>query len=199
MTADSHVTDRRRTVDGRLVESRSADSADAQQRRLDGRSAEERPMDARLSDGRAGEGFSAEGGAGEGRAAESRPTEGRPTESRPTEGRPTEGRPTEGRPAEGRPVKLRILDRDVQLACRPGEEDDLMQAAAYVDKSMRDLRQRNAASGIEKIAIVTAINTANALLKARSQQGEDNSLASRLASINEKLDHLLSDDHSTKS
>jgi cell division protein ZapA len=103
-------------------------------------------------------------------------------------------RVTGSSPAEGLPVKLRILDKDVQLACRPGEEDDLMQAAAYVDKSMRDLRQRNAASGIEKIAIVTAINTANALLKARSQQGEDGTLATRLASINEQLELALAED-----
>lgn len=108
--------------------------------------------------------------------------------------RVTGSNPTEGRPTESLPVKLRILDKDVQLACRPGEEDDLMQAAAYVDKSMRDLRQRNAASGIEKIAIVTAINTANALLKARSQQGEDGTLASRLASINEQLELALAED-----
>ena len=46
-----------------------------------------------------------------------------------------------------------------------------MQAAAYIDQSMRDLRRRNTTSSIEKIAIVAAINTANALLKSRSHEG----------------------------
>lgn len=73
---------------------------------------------------------------------------------------------------ESRPARLRILDKEVQIACKPGEEDDLMQAAAYIDKSMRELRQRNTTSSIEKIAIVTAINTANALLKSRSVEGQ---------------------------
>ena len=73
---------------------------------------------------------------------------------------------------ESRPARLRILDKEVQIACKPGEEDDLMQAAAYIDKSMRELRQRNATSSIEKIAIVTAINTANALLKSRSVEAQ---------------------------
>ena len=70
-----------------------------------------------------------------------------------------------------RPARLRILDKEVQISCKPGEEDDLMQAAAYIDQSMRDLRRRNTTSSIEKIAIVAAINTANALLKSRSREG----------------------------
>lgn len=106
---------------------------------------------------------------------------------------------TEKRKAESagsKPARLRILDKEVQIACKPGEEDDLMQAAAYIDQSMRDLRRRSNTSSIEKIAIVTAINTANALLKSRSQEGslDTNHLVSeRLATLNGKLDELLAD------
>lgn len=95
--------------------------------------------------------------------------------------------------AGNRPARLRILDKEVQIACKPGEEDDLMQAAAYIDQSMRDLRRRSNTSSIEKIAIVTAINTANALLKSRSQEGTDHSLTERLASLNGTLDELLAE------
>jgi len=92
-----------------------------------------------------------------------------------------------------RPVKLRILDKEVQLSCRPGEEDDLMQAAAYIDRSMSDLRRRNATSSIEKIAIVTAINTASALLKSRGKQVDDPGASERIAKLNNQLDDLLAD------
>ena len=98
-----------------------------------------------------------------------------------------------------RPARLRILDKEVQISCKPGEEDDLMQAAAYIDRSMRDLRKRNTTSSIEKIAIVTAINTANALLKSRSlesssqqrSEGQDSDIAERLSELNSKLEELL--------
>lgn len=101
-----------------------------------------------------------------------------------------------------RPLKLRIMDNQVQIACRPGDEDALLEAAAYIDHSMRELRKRNTNSSIEKIAIVTAINTANSLLKARSEQSSpevanevandvDNSLNSRVEAMNSKLDELL--------
>ncbi len=105
-------------------------------------------------------------------------------------------------PGGNRPARLRILDKEVQIACKPGEEDDLMQAAAYIDKSMRDLRNRNTTSSIEKIAIVTAINTANALLKSRSlessqvrEHADDGSdITERLSVLNGKLDALLESD-----
>jgi cell division protein ZapA len=101
-----------------------------------------------------------------------------------------------------RPARLRILDKEVQISCKPGEEDDLMQAAAYIDTSMRELRRRNTTSSIEKIAIVAAINTANALLKSRSQEGsqvstaavDDSDILQRLAALNSKLDDLLEED-----
>ncbi|MGQ7842930.1 cell division protein ZapA [Granulosicoccus sp. 3-233] len=97
-----------------------------------------------------------------------------------------------------RPARLRILDKEVQISCKPGEEDDLLQAAAYIDRSMRDLRKRNTTSSIEKIAIVTAINTANALLKSRSLESaspqsddRDSDIAERLSELNRKLEALL--------
>lgn len=90
-----------------------------------------------------------------------------------------------------KPVKLRILDKEVQIACRPGEENDLAKAAAHVDKSMRELRLRNASSSIEKIAIVTAINTANTLLRSQSTETVDDSMADDIAAINAQLEKLL--------
>ena len=96
---------------------------------------------------------------------------------------------------ENRLAKLRIMAKEVTIACRPGEEDALEQAAAYIDASMRELKSRNATSSIEKIAIVTAINTADALLRARDDgaapaDGPVDAPA-RVAAMNERLDALL--------
>lgn len=105
-----------------------------------------------------------------------------------------------GDKAEGTPsrlVKLRILDKQVQLACHPDEEAELMQAAAYIDRAMRELRQRNATSSIEKIAIVTAINTASSLLKARSRAGEESDARERVNRLVAELDIVLSEEPET--
>lgn len=94
---------------------------------------------------------------------------------------------------ESRTIKLRILDRSVQLGCRSDQEDDLLEAAAYVDASMRDLRARNASSSIEKIAIVTAINLAGDLLKARRTDGEQVALGAQLKKLNDDVAALLNE------
>jgi len=99
---------------------------------------------------------------------------------------------------ETRPVKLRILDKEVQLACKVGEEDDLSKAAAYIERSMTELKGRNSTSSIEKIAIVAAINTAAELLKSRSRKaGENPELAERLGAVSTKLENLLQESKET--
>ena len=82
----------------------------------------------------------------------------------------------------------------MQLACPPDEQDGLLQAAAYIDRAMRELRQRNTTSSFEKIAIVTAINTANALLEARARAGGEGDALSRVARLNARLDELLAEE-----
>jgi len=99
---------------------------------------------------------------------------------------------------ESRAIRLKILDKEVQIGCKPGEEDDLAQAAAMIDQGMRELRQRNSTASVEKIAIVTAINTASALLKSRTQNSDETSLTRRMASMNQTLESLLSEPDKTE-
>lgn len=102
------------------------------------------------------------------------------------------------RNAETRPVKLRILDKEVQLACKIGEEDELSKAAEYIDKAMADLKSRSSTSSIEKIAIVAAINTAAELMKSRSAKAGDNTeITDRIVALNSKLEDVLSTNSET--
>lgn len=99
-------------------------------------------------------------------------------------------RPT--RVSDTRQVKLRIMDKEVQLSCKVGDEDELSKAAAYIDRAMSELKGRNSTSSIEKIAITVAINTAAELMKSRSSKsGEHPELTERLAAMNSKLEDLL--------
>ena len=98
----------------------------------------------------------------------------------------------EAKAGDSRLAKLRIMAKEVTIACRPGDEDALEQAAAYIDASMRELKSRNTTSSIEKIAIVTAINTADALLKARAQGAASPPDAlERVAAMNARIETLL--------
>jgi len=94
-------------------------------------------------------------------------------------------------PEGTRLAKLRILGKEVTIACRAEEEEALGRAAAYVDDSMRDLKSRNATSSLEKIAIVTAINTADALLRARAENDDDGALAERVGTMTDTVQQML--------
>jgi len=92
---------------------------------------------------------------------------------------------------DNKTVKVRILDKEVQIGCTSGEEEAVTRAAQMVDASMREFRGRNITSSIENIAIITAINTANELLKTTSDGGNQANIARRLSTINAELDAIL--------
>jgi len=105
---------------------------------------------------------------------------------------------TLSRKEETRSVKLRILDKEVQLACKIGEEDELSKAAKYIDQAMTDLKSRSSTSSIEKIAIVAAINTAAELMKSRSSKaGDTTEVTDRIVAMNAKLEDLLKENSET--
>lgn len=90
-------------------------------------------------------------------------------------------------------VKVRILDKEVQIGCAKGEESDLARAAQYVDASMHDFRGRNMSASTEKIAIITAINMANELLKLHTGAPPDAEVQSRLDKLRASLDAALAE------
>lgn len=90
-----------------------------------------------------------------------------------------------------RTVKVRILGKELQMGCSAQEEEALERAARYVDASMKESRDRNKTLSVEKIAIVTAINIANELLRSGDSGGVDDSLHNRLESLNARLDEIL--------
>lgn len=90
-----------------------------------------------------------------------------------------------------RAVKVRILGKELQMGCTAQEEEALERAADYVDASMQESRDRNKTLSVEKIAIVTAINIANELLRTKNSGDVDSALSNRLEKMNAKLDSLL--------
>ena len=55
-------------------------------------------------------------------------------------------------------VTLSILDKQYQIACKAEEQADLISAAQYLDKQMRSIRSNGKPVGLERIAVMAAIN-----------------------------------------
>ena len=94
--------------------------------------------------------------------------------------------------ADNNPVAVSILDREFLIGCTPEERPGLIAAAAYLDGKMREIRNASRAAGVDRIAVMAALNIAHELIALR-QRGESDAgaLAQHLQMLRTKLDGVL--------
>lgn len=64
-------------------------------------------------------------------------------------------------------VSVRILEKEYQVACLPEERSDLLDSAEYLNARMREIRDSGNIVGLDRIAVMAALNLAHELLKLR--------------------------------
>ena len=92
----------------------------------------------------------------------------------------------------GNTVTVKILEKEYQVACPEDQVAELVVSAKYLDKQMRSIRDSGKVIGLERIAVMAALNISYELLQA-SDQTSDSSGPS-LDSVNRisrKLDDAL--------
>ena len=72
-------------------------------------------------------------------------------------------------------VKVNILDKDYQVSCPAAERDALVESARYLYQQMRTIRQGGKVVGVERIAVMAALNITHELIR----QGQQSSLGSQ--------------------
>lgn len=72
-------------------------------------------------------------------------------------------------PASDRTVTLEvaILGREFKVACKESERAELIEAVAFLDRRMREIRDAGKVSGTDRIALMAALNIAHELLRMR--------------------------------
>ena len=92
----------------------------------------------------------------------------------------------------GEPVAVNILDREFLIACTAEERPGLLAAARYLDGKMRDMRNNARAAGLDRIAILAALNISHELLAERERGSvEAARLAEKLQLLNAKLERAF--------
>jgi len=91
-------------------------------------------------------------------------------------------------------VFVKILDKEYQVACPREERQALVESAQLLDERMKAIRGTGAVIGLERIAVMAALNLSHELLQAKNAGAPAGSAASHmdLARLNEKLDRSLS-------
>ena len=94
--------------------------------------------------------------------------------------------------SDAQPINVSILDKEYKVACPPGEQSALLESAKYLDSKMREVRDSGSIIGAERIAVITALNIANDLLKASQVDSElGNELPPRLKDLEAKISRAL--------
>jgi len=89
-------------------------------------------------------------------------------------------------------VGVRLLDREYQVACPAEERADLLDSAEYLDAKMREIRDSGNVTGLERIAVISALNLANELIKLRRQgSAVDGDVGTRLRVLRERVESAL--------
>jgi cell division protein ZapA len=89
-------------------------------------------------------------------------------------------------------IEVSILGRSYRVACEDGEREALLQAVAYLDAKMGEIKKAGKVNGSDRIAVMAALNIAHELLSTKLGSGFDIGQAKRrIASIEAKLDAAL--------
>lgn len=90
-------------------------------------------------------------------------------------------------------VFVKILDKEYQVACPREERQALVESAQLLDERMKAIRGTGAVIGLERIAVMAALNLSHELLQARTSGGSSDNSANRsdLLRLNEKLERGL--------
>ena len=89
-------------------------------------------------------------------------------------------------------VTVQILEKEYQIACPADEKTNLLASVELLNKKMGEIRDRGNVVGLDRIAIIAAINLANDLLKrTRDEQLLKDIVGSRIGAMSERLDGVL--------
>ena len=92
----------------------------------------------------------------------------------------------------GEPVTVHILDREFHVGFTAEERPGVIAAARYLDERMREMRNAARTAGLDRIAILAALNFCHELLEARTRESSvDQALAEKLQAINLKLERAF--------
>lgn len=90
-------------------------------------------------------------------------------------------------------VAVQILDKEYRVACEPHERDALLASAHYLNGKLREIRDTGKVIGLERMAVMTALNMSNELLQQRVRK-EDYMLTmgAKVRALQEKVEAALS-------
>lgn len=99
-------------------------------------------------------------------------------------------------------ITVRILGHEYQVACGENERESLIAAAEYLNQRMSAIQKKGKALGLERIAVMAALNMASELLEKRGSGAtvtklrptSDPAISEKLTQLQLRIDNALNED-----
>ena len=89
-------------------------------------------------------------------------------------------------------VSVRILEKEYQVSCPASERTDLLDSAETLNAKMREIRDSGKVVGLDRIAVMAALNMANELLQTRARdEALEGDVGNRIKVLSERLETVL--------
>lgn len=96
--------------------------------------------------------------------------------------------------ADPKGLQISIMGREFRVACQENEQKGLLEAVDYLNRKMHEIRDHGKVIGIERIAIMAALNIAHEFLSTKVGGGFDIAeIKRRIADMEAVLDQAISD------
>jgi cell division protein ZapA len=89
-------------------------------------------------------------------------------------------------------VSVRIMEKEYVVACPYDERSALLDAAEFLNARMREIRDSGKVVGLDRIAVMAALNLAHEYLKGKDRESRlDNGVGQRMRALRERVEGAL--------
>lgn len=93
------------------------------------------------------------------------------------------------------PVSIQILDQDYRVSCPADQQESLAASAEYLDDKMRELKKSGKIIGVERMAVITALNIAHELIQCRDKSVTNaDEIVTKIEDLEQKVQGALKRD-----
>jgi cell division protein ZapA len=95
--------------------------------------------------------------------------------------------------ADPKGLQINVMGREFRVACPEDEQKGLLEAVDYLNKKMNEIRDNGKVIGLERIAIMAALNIAHELLATKVGGFDIAQLKRRMDGMATMLDRAMHD------
>ena len=89
-------------------------------------------------------------------------------------------------------VSVRILEKEYFISCPYEERSALLDSAEFLNSRMREIRDSGKVVGLDRIAVMVALNLANELLKLKDREAKlEGEATHRVRQMRERVESTL--------